>query len=334
MPLVSVVIATRDRRPLLKEAIDSVFRLSFDDWELIVVDDASTDDTSDWLSTLEDRRLRSIRNGTPAERSACRNTGLAEAAGDLILFLDDDDRLTTNALGDLSRPLVQDPDVRACVGAFVAFDETATTRMHHPHRELVRSKLWREILFGWSCLPGRVLFRKDVLHSIGGWDQSVVYVEDVDLWLKVSAIGSVAFVPATVLEHRHHSGQWKPADALLTEERLRREFVKYRLHGSDQFRGSKILRARNFRIRSQASAGSSAWMGLLHLLKGVKNLGTLSFSPIVRRGLAGEVGKLALRVLLGKKISERVIAIVVGDRRMPDQRHLDVTDVSSSKRRS
>lgn len=115
-PTVSVVIPTRNRRALLKEAVESVERQTLQHWELVIVDDASDDGTWAWLSSVADPRVRVIRQDAHAERSAARNRGLAEANGRFILFLDDDDRLFPKALERLARALERRPHVVASVG--------------------------------------------------------------------------------------------------------------------------------------------------------------------------------------------------------------------------
>ena len=92
-PEVSIVIATRNRRAMLADAVNSVQTQAGVDWELIVVDDASTDDTWDFLSGLHDPRIRCFRQEKQYERSAARNLGLANSRSEFIIFLDDDDLL-------------------------------------------------------------------------------------------------------------------------------------------------------------------------------------------------------------------------------------------------
>ena len=104
-PAVSVVIATRNRRGLLSEAIATVVDQTLSDWELIVVDDASEDDTAELLASIDDSRVRSLRQPAHGERSKARNLGLAEARGEFVMFLDDDDLLRPAALASLSAAL-------------------------------------------------------------------------------------------------------------------------------------------------------------------------------------------------------------------------------------
>jgi hypothetical protein len=88
-PLVSVIVPTCDRRPWLARAVASVMAQSYPIWELVVVDDASADDTWEWLQTLSDPRIRILR-GPGGSGARARNIGLDHAAGDVIAYLDDD----------------------------------------------------------------------------------------------------------------------------------------------------------------------------------------------------------------------------------------------------
>jgi hypothetical protein len=86
LPRVTVVIPTRNRLRLLREAIESVERQSLSEWELVVVDDASEDDTPTWLEGQRNPRIRRVRLDEHSERSAARNRGLREARGETVLF--------------------------------------------------------------------------------------------------------------------------------------------------------------------------------------------------------------------------------------------------------
>ena len=91
MAKVSVIIITHNRSNLLGAAITSVLNQTFQDFEIIVVDDASKDDTGNVVQTFDDKRIRYIRHETNKGHAAARNTGLQNAVGEYIGFLDDDD---------------------------------------------------------------------------------------------------------------------------------------------------------------------------------------------------------------------------------------------------
>src|SRR3990170_289823 len=90
-PLVSVVLPTYNRSALLREAADSVRRQTYQHWELIVIDDGSSDDTLTTLGRFDDPRLRLIRLEHTGNPARVRNAGLAVSLGEYVAFLDDDD---------------------------------------------------------------------------------------------------------------------------------------------------------------------------------------------------------------------------------------------------
>lgn len=97
MPLFSIIIPTYNRSNLLKKCINSVLKQTFSDWELIVVDNASTDDTEQVVQSFNVNNIRYIYTPIP-DRSRARNKGIIEAKGDYILFIDDDDYVLENHL--------------------------------------------------------------------------------------------------------------------------------------------------------------------------------------------------------------------------------------------
>ena len=91
MPAVSVIIPTYNRAEFLRLAITSVLNQTFQDFEIIVVDDASEDHTHEVMNNLNDKRIKYIRHEVNKRVSAARNTGVLHSSGDYIAFLDDDD---------------------------------------------------------------------------------------------------------------------------------------------------------------------------------------------------------------------------------------------------
>ncbi|MGC1245005.1 MAG: glycosyltransferase, partial [Spirulinaceae cyanobacterium] len=209
-PLVSVVITTYNRLNFLKEAVSSVQAQTFQNWELVVIDDASPDDTWDWLTELQNEHIRVFRQEKNSERSAARNRGLKEAKGEFIMFLDDDDKLRNNALADLVKPLINDSQVVATVGARWKYKEGVyAVKIDHPIIKFKRV-IWPELLAGWSSISGQNLYRKTIVEELGGYRLDMNIAEDRQLWLRVAKLGKVAIIPSIVLEYRAHGEQWRP----------------------------------------------------------------------------------------------------------------------------
>jgi glycosyltransferase involved in cell wall biosynthesis len=210
--LISVVIATRNRFSFLTEAIASVRRQSAKDFELIVVDDASEDETSRVAEIFDGKGERFFRLEKHGERSTARNFGLTQSHGEFIMFLDDDDLLRKDALKLLRAALLENKDAIAAVGAQRTYTtEGYSARIFHP-RKTVKKEIWRELVAGWGAVSGQNLYRTEAITKIGGFNEKVlpfefIPCEDRELWLKVSKLGKVCLIPQTVLEYRLHSGQ-------------------------------------------------------------------------------------------------------------------------------
>jgi hypothetical protein len=237
---VSVVIPTRDRLALLREAVASVQAQDLPSWELIIIDDASSDGTSEWADGLGDSRVRCVRVDARVERSAARNLGLAEAGAPTVLFLDDDDRLRPSGLWHLSHALARAPGAVAALGAKEVFDGSGhRKRTPHPRVPFVRS-IWEDVMAGWMFVSGQVLLRTDAVRQAGGWDEDLVVSEDQDLWLRVPGRRPAALVPSVVLEQRTRA---EGIDASAVEEEVRSRVVN-QLASADRPRAARLIEAR------------------------------------------------------------------------------------------
>jgi Glycosyl transferase family 2 len=121
--LISVVLPTHNRADLVQPAVRSVIAQSYSNWELLVVDDASEDDTPDVLSTFTDSRVRVLRREQQGGAGATRNTGLAEARGEFIAYLDDDNVMHPHWLKAVAWAFDLHPEARVMIGARIIDDE-------------------------------------------------------------------------------------------------------------------------------------------------------------------------------------------------------------------
>jgi len=244
LPLVSVVVTTRNRLDWLKQCANSVQTQRNVSWELIVIDDASNDLTWAWLCESAGERLQVHRFKERRERCAARNQGLSMAKGLYVMFLDDDDWLWPDALYLLATALDENPDAAAATGArwAVFTAENYERRDAHPRR-LQKRNILDELLFGWSAVSGQNLYLTSVVREIGGYDESIIPCEDRLLWLRVAMQGDVVLIPNVVMSYRYHDSQVRPenirkirnqvarrAIASLPKER-RRKALQLRLSG-------------------------------------------------------------------------------------------------------
>lgn len=207
-PAVSVVLPAYNREASIAAAIQSVLRQSWRDFELIVVDDGSTDATLARAREMSDPRLRVIASPRNAGPSAARNRGLAEARGDWIAFQDSDDEWLPEKLERQMRRLRDRGmgDIAAYCGMLIssAPGQEAAARLaprYVPGPELARVEGdLSEALLARSLISTQTLMaRRAVLTRIGGFDTTLSALEDWDCALRLSDHGSFAFVDAPLV---------------------------------------------------------------------------------------------------------------------------------------
>lgn len=182
-PKVSVIIPTYNRADRLKTAIDSVLGQTYPFFELIVVDDGSTDGTPDLLATIR-HPIRVIRQENTGV-SAARNRGIQTASGELIAFLDSDDYWLPDKLAAQVAFFNDHPQAVIC--------QTEETWIRNGRRvnPKLRHRKYPGMIFEKSlplCLisPSAVMMRKSLLDEVGLFDESLPACEDYDLWLRIT----------------------------------------------------------------------------------------------------------------------------------------------------
>jgi glycosyltransferase involved in cell wall biosynthesis len=182
-PEVSVILPTYNRAWILKEAIDSVLAQDFKDFELIVVDDGSTDDTGQILDSYDQDLM--VLHQSNRGVSAARNRGIDAAAGRLIAFLDSDDlwlprKLTTQVNFFNSNPAAvinQTEEIWIRNGIRV----NPRTR-HHKFSGMIFEKSLALCLVS----PSAVMMKRSLFEEVGLFDEDLPACEDYDLWLRIS----------------------------------------------------------------------------------------------------------------------------------------------------
>jgi glycosyltransferase involved in cell wall biosynthesis len=187
-PQVSVVIPTFNNSQLLPRAIQSVLEQTFSDIEVLIIDDGSTDNTPEVVASfLADPRVRYIRHDINLGPSATRNTGIREARGDLVAFLDSDDWWDKEKLYLQLQALI-DERYSACAARAYIVDSDGIREQ--PVRSSADSEtLYRNLLYG-NVIPGSnssVIVRTSCFDAIGMFDEELLSAEDQDLWLRLAA---------------------------------------------------------------------------------------------------------------------------------------------------
>lgn len=185
-PRVSVVLPTYNRAGVLGRAVRSVLAQSEPDLELIVVDDASTDDTPRVLADFDDPRLHVLRHTIRGGGAAARNTGLAAARADWVAFQDSDDEWLLDKLARQLAMAMQDPVLGAVYCAFVRISGDRITRT--PATKVKRRAGWlhTDILRDSFISTQTLLVRRAALEAVGGFDAELPRFQDWELMMRLS----------------------------------------------------------------------------------------------------------------------------------------------------
>jgi glycosyltransferase involved in cell wall biosynthesis len=240
----SVVIPSYNRAQLIGQALDSVFNQTMPDFEVIVIDDASTDDTQRVIGAYGDG-VRLFRNAERRGPGAARNIGLRKARGRYAVFLDSDDMLLPWALATYREVVERFNQPALVMASFRKFQAESELAGIVP--EPLRVEVWDDYLQPASARYKILIstaMRMDILRSIGGFAEQNICSEGHDLFLRMgTAKGFVYMISPPIYAYRQHadSQSWdvKPiyAGARLMLERERRGLYP----GGDQRRGERLI---------------------------------------------------------------------------------------------
>jgi len=204
-PLVSVVMAVYNTERYLAPAVESILAQTFADFELIIINDGSTDRSLRILKKYAklDPRIHLIsreNRGIPQTR----NELLANAQGVLIAPMDSDDISPPDRLENQINFLRQHPTVTCVGGAYDWIDEAARV-LRHVQEPTSNPEIQQFLLAGRICIcSGAAMMRRNAVIQVGGYDESLPQAEDLDLLLKLAEIGELANLSVTTLQYRQH----------------------------------------------------------------------------------------------------------------------------------
>ena len=199
LPPVSIVVATYNRRSQLERCIAALLELDYPDYEILIVNDASPDDTAAFLDGLDEERLHPIHQPKNRGVAAARNAGIAAARHNILAFTDDDCRPDPQWLKNLVQGFT-DEGVGAVIGRTVYVDEEY--KAHFPERIVSNEQAH----WPMTC---NIAYRKAVFKECGGFDPTFVayHNEDTELAIRVASKG-FSFTRAPKALVRHQQDHW------------------------------------------------------------------------------------------------------------------------------
>jgi len=236
-PQVSVIIPTYNRGWIIKEAIDSVLAQDYTEFELIVVDDGSTDHTSDVLDSY--RSVIKVLSQKNKGVSAARNRGIAQASGKFIAFLDSDDLWLPQKLSTQVEFFNKTPDALICQTeeVWIRNGLRVNPKKRHKKPSGMIFKLSLEL-----CLvsPSAVMIKRSLFDRVGEFDETLLACEDYDLWLRISCRFPIHFIDTPLIFKRGGHDDQLSSRAGLDKFRIKaiENIIKSGLLSDDQHRAA------------------------------------------------------------------------------------------------
>jgi glycosyltransferase involved in cell wall biosynthesis len=212
---VSVIIPAYNQGNYLREAIQSVLDQTYPNYEIIIVDDGSTDHTCEVAHEFSDDRVMYFYQANRG-LSGARNTGIRHATGDYLSYLDSDDKFTPEKLAYLVKELEDKPDIGLVAGQAIPINEDGFRVGKTYNRPI--PEIPQQLLLGNPLHVGSVLIRRTWQEIAGDFDETLRSYEDWDMWLRLVKLGCLTgWVPKPVSLYRFHTQQMTRNSRQMTE---------------------------------------------------------------------------------------------------------------------
>ncbi len=280
---------------MLQRAVDSVLAQTFTDFELLIVDDCSSDETARTVAGLVDPRIRSFRHSLNRGAAAARNTGITNALGEYIAFLDDDDEFMPTKIEEQVQVLDAAGDEVGMVYSWCSYigptGEITGTRRRVFEGYVFCEALRIHLMIG---IGSTSLFRSSAIDATGYFDETLVRCEDADFMCRLTKHYNVVLIPKVHSRlHRGHARVSAPSTKLSIEWR---DYIKIHLEKfRAELRGRRRIHGYLLRRLARAEWGIGNYWGALRALGSA-----LSADPATPYIAVKWAVRLAMKKLVGR----------------------------------
>lgn len=205
--LISVIIPTYNRSSVLIRAIDSVLKQTYKNFELIIVDDGSTDETEECLSSFIKSQSLQYYKKTNGGVASARNYGVKHASGTWLAFLDSDDEWLPEKLTEQMKYLAQNPHLSIAYTEEIWIRNSIRVNQKKSHQKF-GGRIFDKCLEQCLIAPSSVIMTRKLFDEFQGFDENYIVCEDYDLWLKISSAHEIGFIDqALIIKYGGHEDQ-------------------------------------------------------------------------------------------------------------------------------
>lgn len=203
---ISVIIVSYNRERLITLAIESVLSQKFTDFELFIIDDASTDNTENVVKKyLIDKRVKYIKNTKGNSIAETRNSAWAHVNGKYIAILDSDDIWSDNLKLTKQFEYLESHPENVLVGSGAIIIDDKGLNLNKTIKPILDEEIRKDFLIKNPFFHSSVMYRYDIIKQIGGYNDKIKYGEDLDLWLRIGEIGKLYNIPEVLIKYRIHN---------------------------------------------------------------------------------------------------------------------------------
>ena len=206
-PLVSIILPTYNRADFLGRSIISVLNQQFANFELIIVDDASVDNSKEVIAVFDDQRIIYLKHERNLGGSAARNTGIRAAQGDFIAFQDSDDEWYPEKLEKQIKIMIETPpNVGVVYTGFLRVQGENKEYIPGPEIQIKEGNIFRELLKGNFVTTQAVLVKKECFQKAGMFDETLPRLQDWELFLRIAKFYEFCYIPEPLVKSFYTEG--------------------------------------------------------------------------------------------------------------------------------
>ena len=263
--IVSVIIPTYNRGYIISRAINSVLAQTCRDFELIIVDDCSTDNTKEVVSKFDDQRIRYIRHEKNRGVAAALNTGISVCRGEYITFLDDDDEWLPSKIDEQLVAFKGAPsDVGAVYSEMIDVNKNRAERLHG--KSAVEGDIYKYVLGCYPIYLQTLMVKREFLERVGKFDEAFVSAADADFWIRLAKISKFKYIKNTLVIRHIMSDSLSTGNPAVIGDRER----LLSKHMSEIQKDHRILAVRYARLGNYACLCKDLAGGRRYYIKAIK----------------------------------------------------------------
>jgi glycosyltransferase involved in cell wall biosynthesis len=268
-PFFSVVISTKNRAELVCKAIKSVLKQTSQDFEVIVIDNASIDNTQSQIELIEDKRIFYFKNEIDRERCYARNRGVNLSRGEFICFLDSDDEYLPNHL-QVIYDKIQESKLKIALFFTNAFETYNFENLQERICPDITSYNLFAYLLTFTFNPARVAVHHSVLNEFQ-FDERIPGLEDLDLWLRIATKYPIIQIPTRTIIYQIHDESY----SISAPNRFKRELSLFKFVFNKQILKDflpiqskrRLLSMCHYKISMAMSTSFNPFLVHYHILK-------------------------------------------------------------------